>query len=364
MINFYEPIISNKDVKSVEKVIQKKMISGNNIIVSDFEEALAKFLDVKYVSVCSSGTSALHLALLALNLKQDDEVIMPSFSYIATSNSVKYVGAKPIYVDIDPETWQLDHNLIKSSITNKTKAIMPVHLYGGIPNIKEINQVAKEYNISLIHDAAESLGSKYLDKSSGALKDVSIFSFFPNKIITTGEGGMVSTNKKFIYEKVRKLRSQGLAGREEYVHDEIGYNYRMTALSAALGMSQLSEINNKLLIRKEQHEYYKEKLRDYVCFQKNLKEVDSSNWLTVLKLKNYKERIGLKKHLNNLKIETRNSFYPLHKQPVEKKIKKPQLSITEDISNKTLCIPSSPALKKNEVDFIIKSIKYFFQNKL
>lgn len=363
MINFYEPIISKNDIEMVQKTIKSKMISGNNPIVIEFEKLLTKFLGVKYVAVCSSGTAALHLALLANNIGKNDEVIMPSFSYIATANAVKYTGAKAVFVDVDKNTWQIDHNLIESKISNKTKAILPVHLYGGVPDLKNLNKIAKKYNLKIIHDAAESLGAEYLGIKTGSQGNASIFSFFPNKIITTGEGGMVSTNNKIIYEKVIKLRSQGLKGNIEYVHDEIGFNYRMTAISAALGISQLSAISKKLIIREEQHQYYKEELNNFVEFQNNLPEVKSSYWLTVVKLSSSKSRNNLKTYLKEKGIETRNSFFPLHLQPVEKNTTNYNLPITEDLSKKTLCLPSSPILRKSDLDYIIKNIKYFINKK-
>ena len=189
MIYLYDPDINSEDIKNVNRALNKKWLSGNSPIVKEFENKLADFLGVKYVSTCSSGTSGLHLALLELGIKAEDEVIMPSLSYIATANSVKYVGAKPVFVDVDYQTWQLDPYKIEAKINSKTKAIMPVHLYGGVPNLNEISKIAKKFNLKIIHDSAEALGSKFDSKYSTNFKDASVISFFPNKIMTTGEGG-------------------------------------------------------------------------------------------------------------------------------------------------------------------------------
>ena len=178
---------------------------------------------------------------MSLDIGVGDEVIMPSLSYIATANSVSYVGAKPVFVDVDSKTWQIDTNKIEEKITKKTKALMPVHLYGVVPDLEKINHLASKYNLKIIHDSAEAMGSKYKNKFSTNYKDISILSFFPINY-NNGEGGALCTNNKEIYTQAQKLKGQGLQGKKEYVHSVIGYNYRLNSMSAALGVPQIKEL--------------------------------------------------------------------------------------------------------------------------
>ena len=361
MIYLYDPEITNEDIQSVNNALKNKWLSGNSPVVKEFENKLASYLDVKYVSSCSSGTSGLHLALLGLDIKSGDEVIMPSLSYIATANSVKYIGAKPVFVDVNYRTWQIDPIKIESAITKKTKAIMPVHLYGGVPNINEINKIARAYNLKVIHDSAEALGSKYNNKFSTNYHDVSVLSFFPNKIMTTGEGGAVVTNSKKIYSIVENLKSQGLKNNREYFHSHIGYNYRITALAAAIGIPQIKRISKNINLKKEIFNNYKLELEPLgFQFQEFENNSNSSYWLTSILVPNQISKINLKKFLTKNKIETRNVFYPLHKQPPYINNKNNQIfRNSEHISNLGLCLPSSPTLTKLEFDKIVKTIKNF-----
>ena len=361
MIYLYDPEITKEDIRNVNKALNKKWLSGNSPIVKEFEEKLARYLGVKYVSSCSSGTAGLHLALLGLDIKSEDEVIMPSLSYIATANSVKYVGAKPVFVDVNHDTWQLDTSKIEEKITEKTKAIMPVHLYGGVPDLNKISKIAKKYNLRVIHDAAEALGSKFNNKNSTNFKDVSVVSFFPNKIMTTGEGGAVITNNKKIYSLVENLKSQGLKDNTEYLHSHIGFNYRMNALSSALGISQIKRIKKNISLKEDLYKNYKKELEPLgFQFQKFENKSTSSFWLiSVLVPKNISKN-NLKQHLYKNTIETRNIFYPLHKQPPYiSKFNTHELNISEKISKYGLSLPSSPTLKESEFNKIIKTIKNF-----
>lgn len=363
MIYLYDPDINSEDIKNVNRALNKKWLSGNSPIVKEFENKLADFLGVKYVSTCSSGTAGLHLALLGLGIKAEDEVIMPSLSYIATANSVKYVGAKPVFVDVDYQTWQLDPYKIEAKINSKTKAIMPVHLYGGVPNLNEISKIAKKFNLKIIHDSAEALGSKFDSKYSTNFKDASVISFFPNKIMTTGEGGAVITNNKSIYNLVEKLKSQGLKDSTEYLHSHVGYNYRMPALSAALGVSQIKRINKNIKLKERIFNNYKKELEPLgFIFQKFDTKVTSSYWLISMLTPENISKKNFKQHLFENKIETRNIFYPLHKQPQYlSNIVNETLSSSERISKYGLSLPSSPTLTDNEFEKIIKTIKNYFQ---
>ena len=361
MIKLYDPDINNLDIESVVKSLKSRDLSGNTETVKTFENKLSKFLGIKYVSSCSSGTAALHLALLCTGIKQNDEVIMPNLSYIATANAVTYVGGVPVFVDVDLETWQIDVNKIEMHITKNTKAIMPVHLYGAVPELDKINRLAKKYNLKVIHDSAEALGSKYKNKYSTNFRNVSILSFFPNKIITTGEGGALCTNDKSIYEMSENLKSQGLQGKKEYFHSQIGYNYRMPAMSAALGIPQIDRIEKNIKKKKQLFGQYREELEPIgFKFQKINKVSSSSYWLIAALMPEGISRNGLKKHLYNKNIETRNIFIPLSKQlPYKDLTKKNNFSNSDYISSNGICLPSSPNLSSKDFDHIIKTIKRF-----
>ena len=361
MIYLYDPEITSKDISNVTSALKKKWLSGNTPVVKEFENKLAKYLGVKYVSSCSSGTSALHLALLASSIREGDEVIMPTLSYIATANAVKYVGAKPVFVDVDSRTWQINPEEIEKNISKKTKAIMPVHLYGGVPDLESISKIAIRYKLKVVHDAAEALGSKYKNKFSTNFKDISIISFFPNKIMTTGEGGAVISNNKKDYQLIENLKSQGLKGSVEYFHSHVGFNYRLNSLSAALGLSQIDRIEKNIKAKKILFEKYKKALEPIgFIFQNFEKNSNSSYWLVPTLVPQNVSRDKLKNHLFKNNIETRNIFYPLHKQiPYLNNSAKLSFEISESISHKGLCLPSSPSLKDEEFNKIIKSIKNY-----
>ena len=361
MIKLYDPDIKNSDIESVIKSLKRKDFSGNTKTVKTFEKELSKFLGIKYVSSCSSGTAALHLALLSTGIKRNDEVIMPNLSYIATANAVTYVGGIPVFIDVDIKTWQIDVDKIEMNITKKTKAIMPVHLYGMVPELDKINLLAKKYNLKVIHDSAEALGSKFNNRYSTNFRNVSILSFFPNKIITTGEGGALCTNDKSIYEMSEKLKSQGLQGKKEYFHSDIGYNYRMPAMSAALGIPQISRIEKNIEKKKKLYDKYKHALEaEGFIFQNLSINSNSSYWLIPCLVPERISRNAFKNYLYKNGIETRNVFIPLNKQlPYKHLYKKVEFPNSNLISSRGICLPSSPNLSNNDFQHIIKTIKCF-----
>ena len=361
MIKLYDPDIKKSDIESVLKSLKSKDLSGNTETVKSFEKKLSEFLGVKYVSSCSSGTAALHLALLCTGIKKGDEVIMPNLSYIATANAVTYVGGVPVFIDVDQKTWQIDVDKIEMHITKNTKAIMPVHLYGVVPELDKINRLAKKYNLKVIHDSAEALGSKYKKKYSTNFKNVSILSFFPNKIITTGEGGALCTNDKSIYEMSENLKSQGLQGKKEYFHSHIGYNYRMSSMSAALGLPQIDRIKENIEKKKKLYEKYKLALEpEGFTFQNLSINSNSSYWLIACLVPKKISRNALKNYLFNNGIETRNVFIPLDKQlPYKHLNKKKGFPNSNFISSRGICLPSTPSLSNRDFQHIIKTIKCY-----
>lgn len=363
MIKLYEPKIYQEDIDLINKTLNENWISGNSPIVADFEDKLKEFCKVKYCLSTSSGTTALHLAMLACNIEKDDEVLVPTLSYIASANSVSYVQGKPVFIDVDRNTFQIDTNGIEKSITEKTKAILPVHLYGGVPDLNRILSIAKKYNLKIIHDSAEALGTLYEGEHSVSFSDVGILSFFPNKIITTGEGGAILTNNEEIYNKALKFRSQGLISNTDYIHDKIGYNYRMTALSAALGFNQIDKIWKHIELKANINNFYKNHLSTYgVKFQENIENSLNSNWLTVGIFEKKIDIKSLQIFLKKSKIETRRVFLPLHLQEPYKNNPLEYFENAEYLHNSGLCLPSYPYLEEKKIEYIIEKIIYFLRS--
>jgi perosamine synthetase len=241
LISIAQPLISDQEIEEVVKVLKSGFIAQGPK-VAEFEEKFAEYIGTEYAVATSSGTTALHLALLSLGLKKHDEVITTPFSFAATANSILYTGAKPVFVDINPQTYNLDPYKIEEAITEKTKAIMPVHLYGQPAEMDFINHLAEKYHLKIIEDAAQAHGAVYKDRMVGSLGDIACFSFYPTKNMTTSEGGIITTNNSKLADTVRILRSHGET--ERYTHTILGYNFRMTDIAAAIGLVQLKRLNN------------------------------------------------------------------------------------------------------------------------
>ncbi len=252
MIPVAKPLIGEEEIQEVEKVLKSGFIAQGPK-VAEFEESFASFVGVDHAIAVSSGTTALHLALLAAGVQKDDEVITTPFSFAATGNCALYIGAKPVFVDIDPQTYNLNSDQIEGAITEKTKAILPVHLYGQPAKMDKINHIAKEHDLVVIEDAAQAHGAIYKDKMVGSLGDMACFSFYPTKNMTTSEGGMITTNNHEMADMARILRAHGEKGR--YQHVILGYNFRMTDIAAAIGLVQLKKLDGFNQKRIENAEY-------------------------------------------------------------------------------------------------------------
>lgn len=365
-----KPFLGSEEIKNVNKCLKDNWISSKGIFINKFESEFAKYINVKYALSCSNGTVALHLALLALDIKKDDEVILPSFTYIATANAVKYCNAKPVFVDIKKETWNINPDEIEKKITEKTKAIVVVHLYGNPVEMEKILKIARKYKLFVVEDAAEAHGALYNNKYVGSLGDINTFSFYGNKIITTGEGGMITTNNKAFYEKIKLLKGQGMSEKKRYWFDIVGYNYRMTNIQAAIGFSQLQKIKKFLKKREEIKKWYlfflkKFNLLKYFELQKAEKNSQPVCWLFSLKVaKQYKNLINRDKLMNFLLskgIETRPLFYPITEMPPYKNLKliKADLPNTYEVAYAGLNLPTFYELKKGDVEYIVKNIKAY-----
>ena len=363
-IPLFEPLISKKEHVYVLDCLKSNWISSKGKYIEKFESEFAKYIGVKYSIAVNNGTSALHLALLALDLKKDDEVIVPSFTYIAPVNVIRYVGAKEKFIDIKLLTGQLDESILEKKISRKTKAVIVPHLYGQCAEIEKIKKICSKKKIFLIEDCAESFGCKFKKKHLGTFGTIGTFSFFGSKTITTGEGGMVVTNSKKIAELIYKLKAQGVKRtKNDYWHDVIGYNYRMTNICAAIGLGQLQNRKKIFSLKKKVFENYKNFLdKKKVRMNKTISSCSPSYWQNVIFLKNKVIRDSLRNFLNINKIETRTTFPLVHSMPMyKKKRNKIKLQNSIILANTGICLPSSPTLKKNKIKLICNLINNFIK---
>ena len=359
-----KPIFVGNEIKYLTNCIKTSWIGSDGEYVKTFEIKLAEYVKRKFGIAVSSGSAALEIAFSALGLKKGDEVIMPSFTIISCLNPVLRVGAKPVFVDTCLETWNMDINQIEKKITKKTKIILAVHIYGLPVYMPKILKVAKKYNLKVIEDASEQIGQTIDGKQCGSFGDISTFSFYTNKHITTGEGGMIFTNNKLFKDKSSKLRNLYFDDKRRFVHNSFGWNYRMSNLQAAVGLAQLENINLAVkLKRKFGNEYHKELQNiDSIKLQK-LKTKFSKNifWVVGILVTKKNVNVGkIQKSLLNYGIQTRPFFWPMHLQPIYfKKLKKKfYLPNTEYISKRGFYLPSGLGLSLSQIKYICKKLKY------
>jgi len=355
------PLINNKDALSVAKTIKSGWISSEGPSVKEFEKKIAKFLDRKFGCAVSSGTAALEIAIRSLGLNKNDEVIMPSFTIISNAMAIVKSSAKPILVDVNLNTWNIKIEDIEKKITKKTKCLMIPHIYGLANDMDKILKITKKYNLYLIEDAAEVFGLKYKNKQCGSFGDISILSFYANKHITTGEGGMLLTNNPKLNEKFKDYRNLCFGSKKNrFNHYDISWNYRYTNIQAALGLSQLKRIGK---IIKKKHEignyYYKhfKNIKNIILQPNKLSYCKNIYWVfgIVLKKNNKNNISSVIKKLQSKNIGTRPFFWPMHKQDAFKKknyFKNIKLSNSEFISKNGFYLPSGLGLTSKELKFV------------
>ena len=359
-IPVYQPDLSGNERKYVDNCIDTTWISSKGKYVKQFEDAFSTYIGTRHGISVSNGTVALQLGLLMLGIGIGDEVIVPTFTYIATINAIKYVGAIPVFVDSIENTWQINSKEIQKKITRKTKAIITVHLYGHPCDMDSIQVLCDKYNLYLIEDCAEAIGSKYKGIKVGNFGDVACFSFFGNKTITTGEGGMVLTNSDSLYKFGNQLKNQGLAEGYEYWHNVIGYNFRMTNICAAIGMAQLERIDEFINKKRNIAELYKNKLKDMpITFHCETENVFHTYWMNSILVRTEHERKKLNSFLENRGIETRPTFYPAHLMPMY--LEKEKYPIAEKIGLQGMNLPSFPALPEEDVIYICECIQEYYE---
>lgn len=359
MISVFEPDISQEDIDLVTQALKSGQISGTfGHYIRDFEEACADYCDCKYGVAVSSGTTALHLAVAALNLKPEDEVIVSAFTNIATALAVYHNQCITKAIDSETDTWNININLIESHITPKTKAIIPVHIYGHPVDMEKLMFIAKKHNLLVIEDAAEALGSTVNGQKTGSFGDMGCLSFYANKTITSGEGGMVVTNNEKLVEKLRSLRNLAFT-QPRFVHYEAGYNFRMTGMQAALGYSQLSRIDDIIKRKREIAAMYNGVFQeiDYLSLPKEEEWAHHTFWMYCVTVKE-NSRVNkdhLCQYLRENGIDTRNFFFPINKQPflLESDLLSPtDCPVAESLWEKGFYLPSSLSITKEQIDYI------------
>lgn len=356
------------DVKMVSEAISAGMNWAIGPQVEQFESMISHYVGTKYCLTFNSGTSATHAALLAHGIGNDDEVIVPSFTFISTANAPLFVNAKPVFADIETDTFGLDPDSVLEKITRKTKAIMPIH-YGGCPcKIRELKEIAEDHDLLLIEDAAESFGAKIGGKPVGTYGDSAMISFCQNKIITTGEGGAMLTDSKDLYEKLKLIRSHGRLDTANYFmtaeimdYVSIGYNMRMSNITASLGISQMRKVDDIIRMRKDTAAFYSHQLKDIkdVIIPTFPQGYDAVYQLFSIRVK---DRNGLMKYLTSRGIMTKIYFPPVHHTHFYRNVlgNSPSLPVTESVSNEIISLPFYPGMGHEDINVVTSAIRDFY----
>lgn len=354
-----EPNMLGNEEKYVLDCLQSTWISSRGEYIEKFERSMAQYLEVETAVATSSGTTALHLILLALGIGPGDQVIVPTLTYVACANTITYVGAEPVFVDANEYDWNMDTDLISDLITEKTKAIMAVHLYGAVSDIESLKNICDNHGLYLIEDAAEALGAEYMNLKAGSFGDLSAFSFFGNKTITTGEGGLIATSNASLADQIRRLRNQGQSHHSRYWHDVIGYNYRMTNIQAAIGLAQVENISFLTEQKRRIASYYQKYLQHPdITHPVQRDNTKHGYWMYSILLKGDLSHIRdlLMENLMKKGVETRPFFYPMHLLPMFSVEHPNTLPVSEDLAARGLNIPSSTTLDTEDITYISEVI--------
>ncbi len=354
------PHMGGNELKYIEEVFKSNYIAPLGEFVDRFEESVKSYTSTKYALAVSSGTAAIHLALRVLGVGKNDIVLASTFTFIGSVAPILYQNATPVFIDSD-ESWNLSPRLLKKAIKElpkKPKALIVTHLYGQMAKIDEIVEICKENNIYLIEDSAESLGAKYKDKHSGTFGDFGIYSFNGNKIITTSGGGMlVSDNKEWI-DRAKFLSTQAKEPYLHYEHKEVGYNYRLSNVLAAIGLGQMEVLDERIKKKREIFKFYKEELKDFdeIEFMPEIEESYGNRWLTTLTFKK-QNPLKIIDKLNNINIESRPLWKSMHLQPLFKDSISFVDGTSEDLFKRGICLPSPTSVDFDDLKRVIEVIK-------
>ena len=361
------PWITQKEIDYVTDAVTNAWYSNANIYHERFEKAFANYVGTKYAMALPTCTSALHLSLLALGISEDDEVIVPDATWIASSAPISYVGATPVFADIDPVTWCLSPESFEAYITPRTKAVIPVDLYGGMPDMDAIRTIAHKHSIAIIEDAAEALGAEYQGKKAGGFGDTGVFSFHGSKTVTTGEGGMLVTDREDLYRRIQVLRDHGRQPEDRmFWNTEVAYKYKMSSMQAALGLAQLERIEELIQRKQEQFGWYREGLAGINGITLNCQPegIRNTYWMITIVLD---PRLGINKtqlmeRLSQYGIDTRPFFHPLSSIPAyedspQAYIARQRNKVAYQISPYAINLPSALNLDKEQILFVCEALK-------
>ncbi len=362
-----EPDIGEDELKNVVEAVKSGWVSSKGPFIEEFEKGFSGYIGVKYGIATSNGTAALHLALMALEIKHEDEVIIPALTFASVANVVLYTGARPVFVDSHPEYWCINSSKLEEKINKRTKAIIPVHLYGNPCNMDSIMKIAKDYDLYVIEDCAEAHGAEYKGKKVGTFGDIVCFSFYGNKIITTGEGGMCLTNNEDLAQKMKVLRDHGMDVKQRYWHEVVGFNYRMTNLQAALGVAQLEKIDSFIERKRKIAKIYGSFLKNVqgVVLHPEMPWAKNVYWLYSILVDDKSYGIDRDELIGKLAkngVETRRFFYPIHIMPPYKKYAADcQFPVTEKLSLRGINLPSSVKLAEEEIYKVAQLVNRFYR---
>lgn len=356
-----EPKLGGNELKYISQCVKTNWISSAGDFIEKFEKKFSKCCGVKYGISCTNGTTALHLALATLGIGRGDEVIIPTFTMIATANAVSYLGAKPVLVDSEKRTWNIDPERIEEKITKKTRAIMPVHTYGHPADMDKILKIAKKHKLYVVEDAAEAHGAMYKGRKIGSLGDIACFSFYANKIITTGEGGIVVTNNKKIAQIVHTLKNHAFSHERHFWHKYQGFNYRMTNLQAAIGLAQVEKFDQLVQARIDNARYYNALLKDVkgITLPPQTEGIKNVYWMYSIVIEDDfgLSRDELRQFLAEKGIDTRTFFIPVHLQPIYFKKRQQRFPVSEELCRKGMYLPSAATLTKKDMKYVVECIK-------
>lgn len=366
MIPVWQPVLDGREEIYVLDALRSNWVSSLGPYIVRFEESFAAYCGARHGVACSSGTAALHMALVALGIGPGDEVLIPDFTLIVSANTVILSGAKPVLVDVDPRTWCLDPARLEEKITPRTRAVMPVHMYGHPCDMPAIQEIAKRRNLFVVEDAAEAHGAEIAGRKVGAFGDAGCFSFYGNKILTTGEGGMVVTDDERLTERLRLLRNQAFEERR-FVHHVMGFNYRLTNVQAAIGLAQVERLEEKLARKKEIASWYRELLADEdVGLPAQSPGIRNVHWMFGVTLGNsYRQgRDAVMRQMRERGVETRAFFCPMHLQPVfvdGADTRYPDVAgrypVSEDLWNRGLYLPSGLSLTRAQAEEVVTRLQ-------
>jgi len=359
-----EPYLDGNELEYAADCIKDNWISSLGKYIGEFEQGFARYCGAKYGVSTTSGTTALHLALVSLGIRKGDEVIVPTFTMIAPAFGVVYTGAKPVLVDCEPDTWNMDVSQIERKITQNTKAILPVHIYGHPCDMDPILEIAQKLNLYVIEDAAEAHGAEYKGRKVGGIGTVGCFSFYANKIITTGEGGMIVTDREWVAERARRLRDQAYSPEKRFLHTDVGFNYRMTNIQAAIGLGQLERISELVERRRKTARLYNELLKEVEGIRLPAQKEWAKNvyWMYSILIQDEFgiSRDELQAKLKESGVDTRAFFIPMHQQPAFGNLglfEGESYPVSEEISRRGMYLPSGSGLQEEEIEFVCATLK-------